>query len=672
MAAFIENECEVESDNENQQEFIASETQSDKDFLDDKSIDEDENQHRNIDRIIDMGPNQAPVYLADFTPGKENNRYRKVGCRFCNKLISASNKRKHEKLCFTKHAFCTFQCEKPDGDIYECNSWHLKKDFENHYQNHFSRVCNWCKKRIKHDDWSDHEVEERLKELQRGGLERQLKKYKDEYEQNYIVWCKNNSKQPKAIIRWLEDKLERKQIDEEFLNFAKEELKTKTQKTKGEKRNIPEDQENQPPDGCSEKKKTKKCKSDDDEKKKPSQNFEVTLHLKHTWIYTTIVKYMLTTFFDGYLIPSRFKKTWPLGSRSTTLFPRPSTWSSMQRTALQKKNSIRDKLRKQVRKPRNFDRDLFQLKYFDYNMNPKKYFRKRFISPIPLIQEFIIGKEYGLGAPLHCHMYIKTKEKMYINTLRRFFRRFKFLGKSLLENISTLKSPKDWIRYVTKEDYNAIVRNVDKEKCNNNYIMWNFAKLSRNCNMSMYSNYRWPNIGLLNKYKEIHATYWEPIIKREAYEKAMQLLDPIEKSDIELIADFCLKQQKKGIFLYGEPKTGKSTTALAISKGSHFQVPEGNSTFAFHSWKNEPYILFEDISDNDFLHFRNKVNQLCDEHGLCFAQTKGGGSRLITCQKVIVTSNYGPPLETEWPGFERRFFCIRYSKNAVTSDQLTQ
>lgn len=67
---------------------------------------------------------------------------------------------------------------------------------------------------------------------------------------------------------------------------------------------------------------------------------------------------------------------------------------------------------------------------------------------------------------------------MYINILRCFFRRFKFFGKFLFENIFIFKFFKDWIRYVIKEDYNVIVRNVDKEKCNNNYIMWNFVKLS--------------------------------------------------------------------------------------------------------------------------------------------------------------------------------------------------
>lgn len=106
-----------------------------------------------------------------------------------------------------------------------------------------------------------------------------------------------------------------------------------------------------------------------------------------------------------------------------------------------------------------------------------------------------MGKEYGLGVLFYCYFYIKMKEKMFINILRRFFCCFKFLEIFLLEYIGILKFLCDWIKYVIKEDYNVVIRNVDKEKCNNNYIMWNFVKLSWNCNILMYFVYRWVNIG---------------------------------------------------------------------------------------------------------------------------------------------------------------------------------
>lgn len=655
MAEFIERECEFSDVDEN--EIITCETQSDRDFLDNESLDSD-----------------ARLSVSDFRriDNSEFMRYRKVGCKFCGKLISATNLKKHKRICFPKHKQCTYTNEQ-DGKTFECLAWVNLKNYDEHLKNHTGSKCTICHKFVLYADKFEHEVACRLKDLETTSLNNKLLSLEKEYETNYLVWCKDNDKHAKSFSRWIEDKFAKKMITEAELKFCKEREKPKKPNKENTNKTAPtKDKENSAPPAPPEqtKKKAKTCKSDD-EQKKPSENFQCTFHLKYTWIYTTLIKYLLSTFFDGYTIPCRFKKTWPVGCGSTTLFPYPDRWSRMQRTALQKKNKLRNQLRQRVAITRKkLDWEYTKLKYYDYNLNPRRYFRKQFIKPISFIQEFISGKEYGLNAALHCHFYIKTKKPMYINTLRRFFRRFKFKGTSLLEHIATVRSPKEWKKYCTKEDYNAIIRNVDSEKAHNNYIMWNFAKLSRSCNISMYSVYRWQTIGQMNKYRDIHAAYWEPIIKREAYERAMAALEETERDDIEDIAKLLLLQPKKGIYLHGDPKTGKSTTALAITKGAHFQVPEGNSTFAFHSWKNEPFILFEDISNVDFLHFRNKVNQLCDEHGLCFAQTKGGGSKLITCSKLIVTSNFLPPTEVDWPGFERRFICIKYDTQSVTKDQL--
>lgn len=651
MAAFIEMECDYSDADDN--EIIACETQSEKEFIDNESLDSDAKISPSDYRSID---------------NKEFMRYRKVGCKFCGKLISATNLKKHKRICFPKHKQCTYTSEK-DGKLFECLSWVNLKTYDEHMKNHTGSKCSICHKFILYTEKFDHEVACRLKDIETTSLNEKLLSLEKEYETNYLVWCKDNDKHAKTFVRWLDDKFARNAITEAQLKFCKERQKPQ----KKDKPAIKTPSLNEPRAVAEQtKKRVKQCKSDDDEdQKKPSLHFQCTFHLKYTWIYTALIKYLLSTFFDGYSIPCRFKKTWPMGCRSTTLFPYPDRWSSMQRKAIQKENPLRNRLRQRVAITRKkLDWEYTKLKYYDYNLNPRRFFRKRFIKPIPFIQEFISGKEYGLNAALHCHFYIKTKEPMYINSLRRFFHRFKFQGTSLLEHIATVRSPKEWKKYCTKEDYNAIIRNCDSEKTHNNYIMWNFAKLDRRCNISMYSVYRWQTTGQMNKYRDIHAAYWEPIIKREAYEKAMLALEDTERDDIEEIAKLLLKQSKKGIYLYGDPKTGKSTTALAISQGEHYQVPEGNSTFAFHSWKNERFILFEDVSNVEFLHFRNKVNQLCDEHGLCFAQTKGGGSKLITCEKLIVTSNFAPPSEVDWPGFERRFVCIKYDNNSVTRDQM--
>lgn len=696
MGTFIKRECDVSGDeyeqkHEPEEAEADGPTASDKEFLDDSTSVDDQcpSDYRKADRFIDMGPDRPPVYMRDFTPGAEPlDPYRKVSCVFCKKQISATNLSKHKKACYPKHDMCYYK-ETIDGVEYECNQWINKKDMAKHKKTHEGSDCTICKKWIEKAQRFDHEVECRVNDMLMKSRRDSLEKLKKEYDK-YVTWCTSdgNTYRPKAMTNWLKTKLEKKSISQEEFVFFMDELKKEdtAKKTPTPKRKTPNPDPPQPDGeggggggagggGGQQRKQVKKRKSttkkndEDDEEaencKKPSQNFEVTMIVKYDWVFNTIVKYMLTTFFDGYKIPSRFKKTWPLGRRSTTLFPHSIGWRELQKQALQKKSPTRIKLRRAVRRIRNsanLDIERMRLMWFDYNMNPKRYFRRRHVKPIPLIQEYIAGEERGLGAPLHCHMYLKTKQKMYLNTLRRFFRRFRLLGNTLLNNIATLRSPRDWIRYITKEDKNAVVRNVDKERCHNNYIMWNFAKLSKRCNISMYSVYRWSTQGQMNKYRDIHAAYWEPIVKRQAYAKAMDALSATDKEETTLMADFLGQQQpKKGIYLYGEPKTGKSTTALAITKGDHYQVPEGSSTFAFHSWQNEPYILFEDVSDVEFLHYRNKVNQLCDEHGLCFAQTKGGGSKLITCDRVIVTSNYEPPREDMWPGFARRFVCVDFT-----------
>lgn len=616
---------------------------------------------------------------ANLCGGIHNLKYRKIACKFCQKLISATNLKKHKTMCVKKHKMCTYST---DG-LNTCDQWIHTKDFEKHLRNHTEYLCKFCNKWTKRDD-GEHEVACRLKDLERSSARNKYEKLEKEYDENYLKWCRDNDKSPKGIIPWLQGKVERKVLTaEEFQaikNFLDGDKKKPTEKRK--KPDDDDDKENEPEPKKKnvEKKKIKKRKSktitvedDDEEKQKyPSLYFQVTMNLKFVWVFNAIIRYITSTFFDGYYIPRRYEKTWSLGRRSTTLFPHPTPWRKLMHETLQRETPIRRKLRGAAK--RNFEGTTLSRKYITFKFNiecgKKKYFRKRFISPIPLMQEFIASKEYGLDARLHCHMYIKATRKMYVNTLRLFFRRFKYDGISLLRKIGTIRSPKDWIRYITKEDYNAVVRNVDKETCNDNYIMWNFAKLDRACHISMYSLYRWPTQGKMNKYKEIHSAYWEPIIKEEAYNNAMSLLNPVEKDDIETIAKFCIEVKQKGIYLYGDPKTGKSTTALCITKGNHYQVPEGNTIFAFHSWKHEPFILFEDISATEFLHFRNKVNQLCDEHGLCFVQTKGGGSKLVTCFKLIVTSNNPPPSESDWPGFERRFLCIKYDKQKITRESI--
>lgn len=74
-----------------------------------------------------------------------------------------------------------------------------------------------------------------------------------------------------------------------------------------------------------------------------------------------------------------------------------------------------------------------------------------------MFKEFKFSKEQGLDVDPHIHAFIRTHEKMLFNKLRLFFRRFKVEGKCILRDLKPCKSAKSYMRYITKEDYNAVV-----------------------------------------------------------------------------------------------------------------------------------------------------------------------------------------------------------------------
>lgn len=85
------------------------------------------------------------------------------------------------------------------------------------------------------------------------------------------------------------------------------------------------------------------------------------------------------------------------------------------------------------------------------------FFQRQWIPGLKVFKEFIFSKEQGLDADPHIHAFIRTREKMLFNKLRLFLRRFKVEGKCILRDLKPCKSAKSYMRYITKEDYNAVV-----------------------------------------------------------------------------------------------------------------------------------------------------------------------------------------------------------------------
>ena len=95
------------------------------------------------------------------------------------------------------------------------------------------------------------------------------------------------------------------------------------------------------------------------------------------------------------------------------------------------------------------------------------------------------------------------------------------------------------------------------------------------------------------------------------------------------------RTNKKGIYIYGAPGTGKSSTLHSFTKGQHFSVPiNSKGRFLFSDYQHQKYIVCEDFSPEDLLSMRTTINQLTDDHGLTYGEIKGGGLIPVNCKKI--------------------------------------
>ena len=71
-------------------------------------------------------------------------------------------------------------------------------------------------------------------------------------------------------------------------------------------------------------------------------------------------------------------------------------------------------------------------------------------------------------------------------------------------------------------------------------------------------------------------------------------------------------------------------------------VPNSGKRFALASCKSkENATIFDDFEE--LLEYRNIINNLTDDYGVATAERKCGSSFIVTCNRIIITSNNPPP-----------------------------
>lgn len=270
-----------------------------------------------------------------------------------------------------------------------------------------------------------------------------------------------------------------------------------------------------------------------------------------------------------------------------------------------------------------------------------------------LVKGYVVSNEMGVlreHAHSHCVMECNGK-KTDLDKLRKFIKKhFRCLG-----DIQSCGSVKSSIKYCTKEDIKALVRDIDRELLHPDWQMYQIATLAPTWDIALdncaYQVRKWGNQFQLNKFRRIYDQ-----VQQERYR--VERLSGAEKHYNRNILKL-LSPSKKGIWLYGKPGTGKTSTVLKYTSGKHFEMPKSNNQFIFNCWTyDQDVLVFEDEEKTKMITISRLINTLTDDNGLHMGERKGGAHFPIRIRKCIITSNDSPPTEEEWPGFRRRFDVI--------------
>jgi hypothetical protein len=262
------------------------------------------------------------------------------------------------------------------------------------------------------------------------------------------------------------------------------------------------------------------------------------------------------------------------------------------------------------------------------------------------ISAFVICNETGWGEHEHSHAYIETKEPTLLETLREFL----LLNDFDLGDLQSCKSSRSTIKYCSKEDLDIRIKNVDREHLHINWKLGHASKL-KTLSEDLYvvraipPNYR-------IKLHDLHDVVW-----RERF-CDLDKMNALEHASFnsQTLCDI-LNSPKKGIWIYGETGTGK-TSAVMTCVDSPFCRFLGDCTrFPLNNYNGEKDIVYEECAEKGYEKHRELILQLTG--GFCAVSDRKNNTHFTIKMegKLYITSNFQPPTESE---FLRRFAIFHF------------
>lgn len=275
----------------------------------------------------------------------------------------------------------------------------------------------------------------------------------------------------------------------------------------------------------------------------------------------------------------------------------------------------------------------------------------------PLCDQLIVCQEKHQDGNFHLHIFMKTIEKYVFEEIQDII--LAGVGELIGYHLEACRSPRNSIKYCTKEDENALLHGIELSHCHLYYQACKWVDRT--------ARYRYDDPFVVARPQ--YYRFLEELFNQRKGRMVSTSLDPTtglinHKADWANIVcswytDWMVNgwvHKKRQMYLWGPSNTGKSQLIFnLIGDGMHVFQPEKRSNFAWADFDEDVHkvVLINEFEQGDFNIAEWK---LIVEGSSTRINVKGKKGRLIKCCIPFIIISNSAPLEVA--GFKERLQIV--------------
>ena len=293
------------------------------------------------------------------------------------------------------------------------------------------------------------------------------------------------------------------------------------------------------------------------------------------------------------------------------------------------------------------------------------------------VEQFLCANEFGLdGLNGRCRCFIQFKEKRLLGDvighlsergLSRQIQTDKSGEQCLLVSVQSVRRPDRAIKDLTKEDTNPVIHGVDMDIFHVNF------KVSVTANIQYKT-------GTSYAERQLPANQRKSMEQQSSYHDNQDLCSNLVENAVEHAPERILigirqfsderrSNYKRGVYIYGPSRVGKTACALAEMNVPFYDY-DLSSNFPMSGFMSQRDVLIDNFSTDDHWEMhRVMILGLADYAGAVIETKHGPSRRIILKGRVFITSQDDPP---DNPQFSARFHVINCGFPSQTQEMNRQ